>query len=203
MEKIRHVYQHLFTKHLFITNTATVGCLLAVGDCVTQNIERISKTRSKQKGLGTDKDAWKYNWPRTGRMFSMGLVLGPFNHLWYNIVIDRLVKGTGVKVVFKKILGDQFVAAPFFCSSFFMGMGLMEGGGVEGAMAEVRKNFVTVYLMDWCVWPPAQFINFYFLPAKMRVVYVSFITLCWNTFLSYIKHKTPETERHPTVNKIS
>lgn len=43
--------------------------------------------------------------------------------------------------------------------------------------------------VDCCVWPPAQYINFHFIPARFRSIYVSSITLCWNTFLSYMKHR--------------
>lgn len=55
-----------------------------------------------------------------GRMFIVGLFLGPFNHFWYGL-LDRVIKGSGGKVVLKKILCDQTVAAPVFCSSFFLG----------------------------------------------------------------------------------
>ena len=43
--------------------------------------------------------------------------------------------------------------------------------------------------MDLTVWPAAQALNFYMVPAHYRVAYVSFITTLWNIYLSYIKHK--------------
>jgi hypothetical protein len=56
-----------------------------------------------------------------GRLFCLGITFGPLTHVWYNVVLERIIVGTGNKMVFKKILADQFVAGPFFCSSFFFG----------------------------------------------------------------------------------
>ena len=53
-------------------------------------------------------------------MMGIGVVLGPFNHFWYKI-LDRYVKGEGVRVVVKKIACDQAVAGPFFSSVFLVG----------------------------------------------------------------------------------
>lgn len=180
--KLRNAATQLFSKYLLVTNTCTASSLLALGDCITQQIERL------------DNPDKTYNFHRTGRMFTMGFLFGPVTHVWYKI-LDRYLPGTAMRTVGKKILADQAVAGPFFCSAFFMGMSLLEGKSTREGADEVKAKFWTVYLMDWCIWPPAQFINFFFLPPSVRVVYVSGITLVWNTILSWMKHR----EHHPEL----
>ncbi|KAK3090019.1 hypothetical protein FSP39_008579 [Pinctada imbricata] len=177
------VLKALFSKHLLLTNTLTSGTLLALGDVITQKLEREYRAREGDHNESTW-DRW-----RTGRMFSIGILIGPFGHMWYAKLADRLVKGQGPKVVLKKIAVDQIMFTPVITVLFFGGMGLLEGRGLAGAVSEVHDNFLAVYSVDCCVWPPAQYINFHFIPARFRLVYVSTLTLCWNTFLSYMKHR--------------
>ncbi|XP_060580992.1 mpv17-like protein 2 [Ruditapes philippinarum] len=181
LHKLQHVGRRMFSKYLLVTNTATASSLLALGDCIIQHIEKMD---NKEKS---------YNFQRTGRMFTMGFLFGPVSHVWYKI-LDRYLPGAGLRTVACKILADQTVAGPFFCSAFFMGMSLLEGKSRQEGMEEVKAKFWTVYMLDWCLWPPAQFINFFFLPPNLRVVYVSGITLVWNTILSWMKHKEQHVE---------
>ncbi|KAL4236950.1 hypothetical protein ACF0H5_005336 [Mactra antiquata] len=185
MNQLRLTLNKLFSKHLLATNVATATTLLGLGDCIIQNIEKLDNPKKE------------YDYRRTGRMFCMGFLFGPVTHGWYK-VLDRFLPGATLQTVGKKILADQAVAGPFFCSAFFMGMNLLEGKGVQSGVEEVKEKFLTVYLLDWCVWPPAQFFNFFFLPPKARVVYVSLITLAWNTFLSWMKHR----EHHVESKKV-
>lgn len=180
MASFKKFFSNLYGKHLLATNVVTCAGLLGAGDCLVQ---RAHISMEKRKGRIVC-----YDYLRTGRMIVIGCVLGPFNHYWYSFLDKRLVGKSG-NIVFKKIMCDQAVAGPFFCSSFLMGMGLLEGKGLKGAAGEWKEKFLTIYMVDWLCWPFAQFINFRFLPGRFRVLYVSWITLMWNSFLSYYKHR--------------
>lgn len=50
----------------------------------------------------------------------------------------------------------------------------------------ILKNYF--FQTDCSFWPPAQFVNFMFVPPALRVVYVNVFTIAWNVFLSYAKY---------------
>lgn len=164
----------------FILYTNTVGCgtLMGAGDVIVQGVEMA-------QGKHPDK---KIQWARTARMFTMGIVLGPCNHGWYTF-LDRILPGIRPTTIVRKILLDQIVASPFFAFTFFMGMGTLEGQSPKNSWREFSQKFWAVYKADWTVWPAAQAVNFYAVPTQFRVMYVGMVTLCWNTFLSYMKHQ--------------
>ncbi|XP_077982066.1 mpv17-like protein 2 [Glandiceps talaboti] len=200
---LRTTADKLFSKYLFITNTVTCGGLLAMGDVIQQSRERSYHVKQHLKsesatistgqlhnvvGGGQTAVAMQQDWSRTGRMFVIGLILGPFNHCWYKF-LDHILPARTFGIIVRKILLDEIIASPFFATTFFMGMGILEGEGVQKSFDILKEKFLSVYLADWCVWPGAQCINFYFVPTRYRVLYVNSVTLGWDTFLSYVKHR--------------
>ncbi|KAA0202588.1 hypothetical protein HAZT_HAZT008015 [Hyalella azteca] len=170
------IWQTCFShKNLWVTNTLTCGTLFAVGDVIQQQAERVRGVHAY------------HDWPRTGRLFVVGLSQGPPHHIFY-LWLDKLLPQKTAKTVFKKILMDQFIAAPFFAVTFFLMAGLLEGKDLPSAWQEFKTKFPAVYMFDWIIWPPSQAINFLYVPTQYRVLYVNAVTVLWDVFLSHMKH---------------
>jgi len=124
---------------------------------------------------------------RVLRVSSIGLLHGPMNHYWYKFLDGTVVIGTPGVLVAKKVIADLSVS-PFFTSTFIAGIATLEGKSAIESLDEYRRKFFQVIALDICVWPPAQSVNFFFLPPAFRVLYVSFVVLIYTCFLTWIKH---------------
>ncbi|XP_078658510.1 mpv17-like protein 2 isoform X2 [Branchiostoma floridae x Branchiostoma belcheri] len=131
---IRTLSKKLFGRYLLVTNVVSSGALLATGDIIQQTME-----------LAGNEQGQKRDWRRTGRMWVIGTMMGPFNHFWYKM-LDFYLPGTTFSTITKKILSDQIVAAPFFASFFLIGMGSLEGETIETSIADLKTKFWAIYL---------------------------------------------------------
>ncbi|KAJ3625689.1 hypothetical protein MTP99_016238 [Tenebrio molitor] len=177
-DKIRHTIKAAFGKYLLWTNTASCGVLMFLGDLIDQEIhyrKKVDKT-------------WRYDYMRLGRMFIVGLAVGPAHHYYYNF-INVVWPRRNMPSIGKKILADQLIASPICIVLFFYTLGLLEGKKFSDATEELKHKFVSVYTVDWMVWPPTQFINFYLVPVRYQVLYINTVTMFYDVFLSFIKHE--------------
>lgn len=125
----------------------------------------------------------------------VGLSQGPLHHYIY-LFLDKMIPGSGLKVVIQKILIDQFINSPLFICQFYYTAGLLEKRSYSDVTAELKQKFVRIYVADWTLWPAAQFINFHYLPGPYRVLFVNFVTMFYNVFLCYMKHQEYELPAH-------
>lgn len=128
-----------------------------------------------------------YDLNRTGQMGISGITAGILCHHWYNF-LDRVIVGKTFGMVLKKLFLDQFVCSPVLLLSFFATVAVFEDNPIESFTDEVKEKFWTLYKAEWVVWPPAQIINFYFLPTQYRVLYDSTISLGYDMYASHVKH---------------
>lgn len=167
----------LFKKYLLTTNTVSSGILMSMGDGLSQYIECKRKNQPD----------WRFDWTRNAKMFVVGAIQGPMHHYFYGW-LDKRFAGATLRMTTIKILCDQLVMSPLCILQFFYSAGWMYNQSNAECWAELKDKFVIVYVTDWTVWPLAQFVNFYYLHPKYRVIYVNVVTMMYNIFLSYVKH---------------
>lgn len=173
---VRQVGKAMFGKYLLLTNTVSAGVLMSIGDWASQELEY-------RKGIAEK----RFDAERNAKMFVVGAIQGPIHHYFYGW-LDRAYQGATTKIAIIKIMYDQFVMSPVCIAAFFYSAGYLDGKNTSECNEEFLSKCVKVYITDWIVWPATQFINFYYLRPKYRVVYVNFITMMYNVFLSYVKH---------------
>ncbi|XP_026202002.1 mpv17-like protein 2 [Anabas testudineus] len=163
-------------RYLLLINSLGGGGMMAFADVLEQTWE-IRKEPDQLR-----------DWSRTGRTFVVGCSVGPLLHYWY-YWLDRVYVGKALNTVGKKILADQLIGSPVVGMGYFLGMDVMEGHTLSEGWEELKNKFLELYKTSWFVWPPAQMINFCFLSPKFRVLYINSVSLGWDTYLSYLKHR--------------
>uniref|UniRef100_A0A493TA01 Mitochondrial inner membrane protein Mpv17 n=1 Tax=Anas platyrhynchos platyrhynchos TaxID=8840 RepID=A0A493TA01_ANAPP len=48
-----------------------------------------------------------------------------------------------------------------------------------------RRDYVDALLTNYCIWPPVQVANFYFVPLSHRLAVVQCVAIVWNCYLSW------------------
>lgn len=169
--------KRLFSKkNLFYTNVMLSISISTLGDIIEQSYEY-------HQG-----EVKIYDSHRTAQMAFSGATAGILCHHWY-IFLDKIIVGKSLDMVIKKLLLDQFICSPIIIMSFFATVAIFEDSPIENFTDEVSEKFWILYKAEWVVWPPAQIVNFYFLPTKYRVLYDNTISLGYDIYISHVKHQ--------------
>ncbi|XP_017298248.1 uncharacterized protein LOC103506210 [Diaphorina citri] len=65
---------------------------------------------------------------------------------------------------------------------------ILEAKPKDEIKEEVRDKFLVIYTTDCLLWPPCQFVNFTYISAQYRVIYVNLVSIVYDIMLSYIKY---------------
>nr|XP_037869755.1 mpv17-like protein 2 isoform X3 [Bombyx mori] len=168
-------------KYLLYTNVFLSVGISSLGDTIQQSYEL------------SIKDINTFDYERTAHMAFSGFTAGIICHNWYNF-LDKIIVGKTIDMVLKKLILDQCICSPIIILSFFATVAIFEEKPLESFDEEVRDKFWTLYKAEWVVWPPAQIINFYFLPTKYRVLYDNTISLGYDIYTSQVKHRKQKKE---------
>lgn len=194
LKHIQIVYNRLHSaafskKFLIYTNIGVSISLSMLGDTLEQSYERFTN-----QIVGWDRT-------RTLRMGISGFTVGIVCHFWYQY-LDYMYPKRTIKAVIHKILLDQFICSPFYISVFFLTMGLLEDKSWLEVREEIADKAVTLYKAEWTVWPAAQFINFFLIKPKYRVLYDNIISLGYDVYTSKVKY-SKKTDTGPDTSSQS
>lgn len=158
------------------TKALTSGFIAGLGDFNCQYLVHDDKTKSK----------FLPDWTRTLRFFALGTFLvAPVVHHWYGFLSIQISN------VAKRTIIDQFVFAPVFCVTFMSSLMALEGKDLKYIQKTITRDISDVMIANWCLWIPAQLINFRFVSLQWQVLYSNCIAFLWNTYLSW---KTQEEQ---------
>ncbi|XP_067130791.1 mpv17-like protein [Centruroides vittatus] len=142
--------------------------------------------------LHLDKSDKGYNWPAIGRYVVMGTFLySPLLYYWYRY-LDGVLPSKAIKVAIKKTLIDQAVSSSILLVVFYVGMSIMERK--EDIFEEVKQKWLPSYKLSCCFWLPTQAINFFLVPAYLRVVFVGSASFVWVNVLCILKRMQMKKE---------
>ncbi|XP_068143196.1 PXMP2/4 family protein 4 [Drosophila tropicalis] len=172
------LWSHMFGKYLIVTNIVGSGILLVIGDMVTQQLEYLAQN-------------YPFDYHRSGRMFITGLIMGPIQHLFYNLLDHILPQNTQIATL-KKIFWDQLLMSPMYLFGFFYLTSLLEGHSFQDSNDEIKEKFLYTWMMDCIIWPAVQYFNFRYLKSVYRVAFINITNCLYIVLLSYIKHDMGE-----------
>ena len=83
----------------------------------------------------------------------------------------------------------QVLFSPICITACLLVAGRLENQSSSHLLSQTIQVGGRLYLAEWVIWPPAQFVNFYFLPTRFRVLYDNIISLVYDTYTSHIKYQ--------------
>eukprot|EP00741_Cyanophora_paradoxa_P006094 tig00000983_g5909.t1 len=172
-------YNRLLARYPFRTNAAQAALIGGTGDMIAQWIE------GKRDGR------------RRLKMFAWGLCFaGPMSFFFYRWLDGRFPSSVGWPNVLRKVALNATMFTPVINAvflAFSRSVELASDGRLRDIPAEVRLKVAAewpgAYRNSFRLWPAAHCINFAFVPAHLRVLYISCVAVGWTAYLSFIGHR--------------
>eukprot|EP00252_Welwitschia_mirabilis_P014604 TRINITY_DN3209_c0_g2_i2.p1 TRINITY_DN3209_c0_g2~~TRINITY_DN3209_c0_g2_i2.p1 ORF type:complete len:186 (+),score=21.09 TRINITY_DN3209_c0_g2_i2:271-828(+) len=164
-----HRYLLQLQLHPLRTKALTAGALAGCSDVIGQKILGNKRIQLRQVSL----------------MILYGLAYGgPFGHFLHKFM-DYLFRGKGdTKTTAKKVLLEQLTSSPWNNMFYMLYYGLMvEGRTWSFVTRKLRKDYPSVQINAWKIWPIVAWVNYRYMPIQFRVIFHSFVACCWGIFL--------------------
>lgn len=188
-----------------IARAAATSCtMMALGDCITQEIARrrqpvpaapaAAALKGGRRGSGpstasADHQPQQHDWSRTARFATIGAALhGPFFAVglaW----LDRLFPGAASpSVVARKVLTGQLTLFPIYTTLFLASLRAMEGtplAQLPSRLVAERASLGETIARGSVFWPCVNVATFTFTTGTARIFAMNCAGIFWNSYLSY------------------
>uniref|UniRef100_A0A8C8ZDT3 Peroxisomal membrane protein 2 n=1 Tax=Prolemur simus TaxID=1328070 RepID=A0A8C8ZDT3_PROSS len=168
-------YLLLLRRYPVLTKAATSGVLSALGNVLTQMIEK--KSRKKENSTSLDVSG-PLRYAVYGFFFT-----GPLSHYFY-LFLEHWIPPEVPLAGVKRLLLERLLVAPAFLLLFFLIMNFLQGQDAVDSVATVRAHFWPALRTNWRVWTPMQFININYIPLQFRVLFANLVALFWYAYLA-------------------
>jgi protein Mpv17 len=153
----------------------TSGGLTLVGDLLAQ---ALTHRLAGGEGLIGNVDA-----KRAARMGAFGLAFyGPYQHWWYG-ALARALPGRSTGAFVGKVAANQLLLAPVVLAAVFA-WSAAGTGKLNTLPDKIKADLVPTMVNGWKFWVPAASANFYLVPLRHQVLYMSLCGVAWTAYLS-------------------
>ena len=129
-------------------------------------------------------DAPLWNSRRTIEMSIIrAIVMGPFLQVYFPW-LSKLVPGTTMPQVFKRVLADQLIGAPVSISLIFLAAATIRGDPMS-VVPRLQEQLLPTWQSGASYWPFIHSLNFKFVPVMHQPVVAHIASIWWNVILSY------------------
>lgn len=152
------------------TKAITAGCLAGCSDTVAQKLHGAKHLNLKRLAL----------------IFLYGLCYaGPFGHFFHKLMECIFQGRRDGQTIVKKVALEQAFSGPWNNFFFMVYFGLIVEGRPWGFVRDkIKRDYATVQLNSWRIWPIVGLINYRYMPVQLRVLFHGVAAACWGVFLS-------------------
>ena len=170
----------LKTKPL-LTKSLTGFTLAGSGDLIAQRLEK--QNGAPKSSIASNRDPFR----RFLVFASFGFIwTGPFNHYWLGFLARRYPANAGTRSFIEKMVVHHFLWNPIvYFPVFFTFNGLFLGLSMTEFHEWVTRDYVSNLLWCYVVWGPTTAVVFSKVPEHLQSVFMSTLSLGWNSFLSW------------------
>ena len=126
-----------------------------------------------------------FNFRRLVLFSAWGCLISFFQTPWYAFLNFAFGEGYRFISVLQRVLCDQLFYSPISLAAFFTYMAIiLERGDWSDAWIKLESVYLKTLMINYTVWPAAQFFNFLVVPASLQIPFSSTVSVFWNAYLS-------------------